>query len=136
MPVSRKRKKPSYAPATSPSSGPKKKGPSPVWLAPLMLALFGIGVLWLVTFYITQGDMPLVSDLGNANLLVGFGFIIAGFAVSTQWRRRSCGEFSTVWTTPGENDSRVIRALSGSGQSSSRMVALAWPPPSHMVCRP
>jgi hypothetical protein len=51
-----------------------------------MLVLFGVGVLWLVVFYITQGEMPLVADLGNANLLVGFGFIIAGFALSTQWR--------------------------------------------------
>ncbi len=86
MPVSRKRKKPSDTTATTPSSGPKKKGPSPFWLAPLMLTLFGIGVLYLVTFYITQGNMPLVSGLDNWNLLVGFGFIIAGFALSTQWR--------------------------------------------------
>ena len=85
MPVSRKRKKTAYTPPTS-STGPAKKGPSPRWLAPLMLVLFGIGVLWLVVFYITQGEMPLVADLGNANLLVGFGFIIAGFALSTQWR--------------------------------------------------
>ena len=85
MPVSRKRKKTAYTPPTS-STGPVKKGPSPRWLAPLMLVLFGIGVLWLVVFYITQGEMPLVADLGNANLLVGFGFIIAGFALSTQWR--------------------------------------------------
>ena len=28
------------------------------------------------------------------------------------------------------------RRGSGRIQSSSRMVALAWPPPSHMVCRP
>jgi len=28
----------------------------------------------------------LVSGLDNWNLLVGFGFIIAGFALSTQWR--------------------------------------------------
>ena len=64
----------------------KKKGPSPRWLAPLMLVLFGIGVLWLVVFYITQGDMPFVAGLENWNLLVGFGFIIAGFGLSTQWR--------------------------------------------------
>ena len=85
MPVSRKRKKASYTPSTSPTAGPKKRKPSPVWLAPLMLALFGIGVLWLVVFYITQGDMPFVSGLENWNLLVGFGFIIAGFGLSTQW---------------------------------------------------
>jgi hypothetical protein len=85
VPVSRKRKKAAYTPSTS-ATGPKKRGPSPVWLAPLMLALFAIGVLWLVVFYITQGDMPFVSGLENWNLLVGFGFIIAGFGLSTQWR--------------------------------------------------
>ncbi|MCW2679828.1 MAG: hypothetical protein JWM62_1229 [Frankiales bacterium] len=86
MPVSRKRKKAAYTPSTTAAIGPKKKGPSPVWLAPMMLALFGIGVLWLVVFYITEGNMPLVSGLENWNLLVGFGFIIAGFGLSTQWR--------------------------------------------------
>lgn len=85
MPESRRRKKDYVAPKSA-TSTPKKKGPSPVWLAPLMLALFGFGVLYLVVFYITQGDMPLVSGLGNGNLLVGFGFIIAGFGLSTQWR--------------------------------------------------
>jgi Cell division protein CrgA len=46
-------------------------------------------VLWLVVFYITQGGMgglPYASDWDNWNLLVGFGFIIAGFGLSTQWR--------------------------------------------------
>ena len=84
MPESKRRKKDLVGP--KPTAVVKKKGPSPVWLAPMMLALFGIGVLWLVVFYISQGDMPLVSGLGNANLIVGFGFIIAGFALSTQWR--------------------------------------------------
>ncbi len=82
MPESKKRKKAVYAPAAP----PKKKGPSPVWLAPLMLALFLIGIVWLVVFYITQGDMPLVGGLGNGNLAVGFGFIVLGFGLSTQWR--------------------------------------------------
>ena len=85
MPESKRRKKDYVTPRPA-GSGPKKKGPSPVWLAPLMLALFGFGVLYLVVFYITQGDMPVVSELGNGNLLVGFGFILAGFALSTQWR--------------------------------------------------
>lgn len=85
VPESKKRKKDVYtAPPTASSSGRRK--PSPRWLAPLMLTMFGIGVLWLVVFYITQGEMPLVEDLGNLNLLVGFGFIIVGFGLSTQWR--------------------------------------------------
>ena len=93
MPESKKRKRPERS--TRPSSSAagarpvKKKGPSPRWLAPLMLVLFGIGVLWLVVFYITQGGMgglPYASEWDNWNLLVGFGFIIAGFGLSTQWR--------------------------------------------------
>ena len=83
MPESKKRKK-----ADSTPQAPKvvkKKGPSPRWLAPLMLSLFGIGVLWLVTFYLSQQQYP-VSGLGNGNLLVGFAFIVAGFGLSTQWR--------------------------------------------------
>jgi hypothetical protein len=86
VPVSKKRKKAAYTPATSGATGPKKKGPSPVWLAPLMLALFGLGVLWLVVFYITEGDMPVLADIGNGHLGIGFGFIVLGFALSTQWR--------------------------------------------------
>jgi hypothetical protein len=31
-------------------------------------------------------SMPLVGGLDNYNLLIGFGFIVAGFAMSTQWR--------------------------------------------------
>ena len=84
MPESKKRKKAVYTPPPAPGSVRKKK-PSPIWLAPLMLALFGIGILWLVVFYITNGDLP-VSALNNWNLVVGFGFIVAGFALSTQWR--------------------------------------------------
>ena len=91
MPESKKRKRPGSTRRTSETATatPKKKGPSPRWLAPLMLALFGIGVLWLVVFYLSQGGMgglPVASELDNWNLLVGFGFIIAGFALSTQWR--------------------------------------------------
>ena len=85
MPESKKRKKAVYTPPP-PAGGTKKKGPSPVWLAPLMLALFLIGIAWLVTYYIAGTDMPVVGSLGNKNLLIGFGFIIAGFGLSTQWR--------------------------------------------------
>jgi hypothetical protein len=85
VPESKKRKKAVYTAPPAPGAS-KKKGPSPVWLAPLMLALFLIGIIWLVTFYLVGSQMPLVGDLGNSNLLIGFGFIIAGFGLSTQWR--------------------------------------------------
>jgi hypothetical protein len=85
VPESKKRKKAVYTPPPAPGAS-KKKGPSPVWLAPLMLALFLIGIIWLVVFYLAGAGMPFVGDLGNNNLLIGFGFIIAGFGLSTQWR--------------------------------------------------
>lgn len=89
MPESKKRKKSVYSAPPTPGSSARKRKPSPVWLAPAMLALFGIGIVWLVIFYLTQGDMigvPVVEDWGNGNLLAGFAFIVAGFGLSTQWR--------------------------------------------------
>ena len=85
MPESKKRKKAVYASPSAPGAA-RGRRPSPVWLAPLMLALFLIGIVWLVVFYLSEGDMPLTGDLGNGNLLIGFGFIVLGFALSTQWR--------------------------------------------------
>jgi hypothetical protein len=45
-----------------------------------------VGVAWLVVFYVVGSSMPLVGGLNNYNLLIGFGFIVAGFGLSTQWR--------------------------------------------------
>lgn len=83
MPKSRIRRKAAYTPP--PTTSPAKL-PSRAWVAPLMVALFVIGLLWIVTFYISQGDLPGMRTLGNWNLLVGFGFITGGFVLSTQWR--------------------------------------------------
>lgn len=55
------------------------------WVAPLMLALFVIGLLWIVVYYVAQGDLP-IGALGAWNIVVGFGFIAGGFVVSTQWK--------------------------------------------------
>jgi len=51
-----------------------------------MVALFIVGLAWIVTFYLTQGDLPVMSTLGNWNIVVGFVFIGLGFAVATQWK--------------------------------------------------
>jgi hypothetical protein len=82
VPKSRVRSKAAYTPP--PTRSPKKRV-SPPWVAPLMLGFFLVGIVWLVLFYVTGGNLP-IKSLGNANLLIGFGFIIAGFGMSTQWR--------------------------------------------------
>jgi hypothetical protein len=51
-----------------------------------MLACLLIGLAWIALFYVTGGTTPVQSALGDWNLVLGFGFIIAGVALSTRWR--------------------------------------------------
>jgi uncharacterized membrane protein (DUF485 family) len=65
---------------------PKKpRTTSRVWVAPLMLACWLLGLAWLVVFYVAGQNIPVMDDLGNWNLLIGMGLIAVGFVVSTQW---------------------------------------------------
>lgn len=86
MPKSRVRKKKTdtYV-RDSVVAAPKKKQPSPAWYGVLVLGTMVIGVAWLVTYYVSNGTLP-VSTLGAWNVLVGFAWIALGFALSTQWR--------------------------------------------------
>lgn len=84
MPKSRIRKKADFTPPPEKTTAVKLKT-GRGWVAPLMLALFVIGLAWIVIFYVTQGSLPL-QVLGNWNIVVGFGFIAGGFVVSTQWK--------------------------------------------------
>lgn len=85
MPKSRVRKKPVYTPPPTTRSTAKKKV-SPVWLVPLMLSCLLLGLAWIVLYYVTGGSPPGLSVLGAWNLLCGFGLIIIGVILSTQWR--------------------------------------------------
>lgn len=87
MPKSRIRKKDEFTP---PSASAKQATSISLhtghrWVAPLMLALFLIGLAWIVLFYLTETKLP-IESIGNWNIVVGFGFIAAGFVVSTQWK--------------------------------------------------
>lgn len=85
MPESKSRKKAPYTPPPS-KKDPVKLGPSR-WVAPVMVACFVIGLAWIVAFYIAGNDIPVMKDIGNLwNVLIGFGFIGAGFIVATRWR--------------------------------------------------
>lgn len=85
MPKSRIRKKAEFTPPPAAKQATAIKLTSRSWVAPVMLALFLIGLAWIVLFYVTEGDLP-ISSLENWNIVVGFGFIAAGFGVSTQWK--------------------------------------------------
>jgi hypothetical protein len=58
---------------------------SPRWLAPLMLAMFLLGLAWIVVYYITQTKYP-VPNLGAWNMGIGFVFVGIGFTLATRWR--------------------------------------------------
>jgi uncharacterized membrane protein (DUF485 family) len=85
VPKSRIRKKDEFTPPPAKQSTSINLTSGRSWVAPLMLALFLVGLAWIVVFYVTTGDLP-VQSLGNWNIVVGFGFIAAGFVVSTQWK--------------------------------------------------
>jgi len=88
MPVSKKRKsnQPAYTSPSSTKPSSVKIG-NPSWLAPLMVAMFVIGLLWIVIFYLAGTSVPVMKSLNNMeNVLVGFGFIGVGFFLSTRWR--------------------------------------------------
>ncbi|MEV0846099.1 cell division protein CrgA [Streptomyces sp. NPDC049954] len=85
MPKSRIRKKADYTPPPAAKQTANIKLTNSSWVAPLMLAMFAIGLAWIVVFYVTDGSLP-VDSFDNWNIVVGFGFIAAGFAVSTRWK--------------------------------------------------
>jgi hypothetical protein len=82
VPKSRVRKKAAYTPP--PTRSPKKRH-SPPWVTAVMLASLLIGLVWIVLFYLTNNAAP-APPLNNWNLIVGFGFILIGCGIATQWR--------------------------------------------------
>lgn len=88
MPVSKtsKKKQPNHVASTAAGHVPVHIGPKP-WVAPLMVSLLVFGLLWIVVFYIAGDQIGFMRSIGNlGNVLIGFGFIGAGFALSTKWR--------------------------------------------------
>lgn len=63
---------------------PQKIG-NPSWFVPVMLGLMLVGLVWVVTFYITEQQYP-VEAWGMWNLGAGFALILAGFAMTTRWK--------------------------------------------------
>ena len=84
MPKSRVRKKPVYTPPPAKTSARRKV--SPPWLVPTMLACFVVGLAWITLYYVTAANMPGLRELGAWNLVGGFGLIVVGVVLATNWR--------------------------------------------------
>lgn len=84
MPISRRRKKERYTPKSA-VNAPSLPKESPRWLAPVMVASFLIGLIWIIIFYISKTNFP-IGAIGAWNMVVGFAFVGVGFALSTKWR--------------------------------------------------
>lgn len=59
--------------------------PNPVWFKPIMFGLMLLGLVWIIVYYISQSALP-IADLGDGNILVGFGIMFVGFLMTTRWR--------------------------------------------------
>jgi Cell division protein CrgA len=90
VPESSRRKKSAYTPPPEKKSSADDGRRIPVklggarWLAPVMVALFVIGLAWIVIWYISP-DNPVMGPLAGWNVAIGFAFIAGGFLLSTKW---------------------------------------------------
>lgn len=59
------------------------------WVVPAFITIGLLGVMWLVVYYITASlaiTIPLMTDLGGWNVLIGMGGMAAAFALATLWK--------------------------------------------------
>jgi hypothetical protein len=83
VPESKRRRRTTTA--TSQTSATQAYKPNPVWFKPVMFGLMILGLLWIITFYISEGSLP-VAAWGSGNIIAGFGIAIVGFLMTTRWR--------------------------------------------------
>jgi Cell division protein CrgA len=83
VPKSRVRKKTVYTPPPQKTAARKASAP---WVGPAIVVCLVLGLVWIVTYYLSQGSIPGMASLGAWNLVVGFVFIIAGVTLATRWR--------------------------------------------------
>jgi hypothetical protein len=58
---------------------------SPVYVG-IMLALFVLGLLWLIVYYLWGPDITFLSRLGNWNFAIAFGLLVTGLIMTMRWR--------------------------------------------------
>ncbi len=59
--------------------------PNPAWFKPVMFGFMIVGLLWVVTYYISEQRFPIAS-LGSWNIAIGLGLAFIGFLMTPRWR--------------------------------------------------
>jgi hypothetical protein len=59
--------------------------PNPAWFKPIMFGFMLVGLLWIITYYVSQSLFPIAS-IGALNIVIGFGLMFVGFLMTTRWR--------------------------------------------------
>lgn len=59
--------------------------PNPVWFKPVMFGFMIVGLIWVITYYITEQRFPIAS-LGSWNIVIGLGIAFIGFLMTPRWR--------------------------------------------------
>lgn len=59
--------------------------PNPAWFKPIMFGFMLVGLLWIITYYVSQSVLPIAS-IGALNIVIGFGLMFIGFLMTTRWR--------------------------------------------------
>lgn len=60
-------------------------GLNPSWWVPTALVLMVLGLVWVMTYYVTSGAYP-VPGIDAVNIVIGFVLIMAGFVMLTRWK--------------------------------------------------
>jgi hypothetical protein len=66
----------------------RREAPNAAWFKPLMFGFMLLGLVWIVMYYITSASptpWP-VPAFGQANIFIGFGFVLIGFMMTPWWK--------------------------------------------------
>jgi hypothetical protein len=71
-----------------PESTPSRNAdaaPNPVWFKPIRFGFMLVGLVWILTYYVSAGLFP-IATIGAVNIVIGFGLMFVGFLMTTRWR--------------------------------------------------
>ena len=62
----------------------KFSSPTPLWYRVIMFSLMIIGILWIMTFYISSSAFP-IPGIASWNIVIGVGLMMVGLLMTTRW---------------------------------------------------